>query len=763
MLAAMSDYSPGVAQTYIAPLELDQLNEAQRTAVTHARGPLLVIAGPGSGKTRVITHRIAWLIEQGVAPWRVLAVTFTNRAAREMRSRLESLIGPDAGDRVWLGTFHRICVRMLRSHGQQVGVPANFVIFDSDDQVQVVRNALKELQLDPKQYPPRAVLGRISKAKSEGDALADLAAASGSYFDEVAVRVWERYATTLREAAALDFDDLLLKTLEMFEHTDIRRDYEERFEHVLVDEFQDTSTVQYQLARAWSAGTGNLTVVGDPDQSIYSWRSADIRNLNYFLRDHSDPVEVQLNNNYRSTQQILDVANAVIVRARDRIRRQLVTENDDGPLPRLHEAYSESDEAEYISSCIERGLRDGSARPGEAAVLYRTNAQSRAIEESLVQHGIPYRLVGATRFYDRREVRDLLAYLRLVRNPADAIAFARVVNVPTRGVGAKTLDTLTEWAAMHARSPFQAAAAAAGLDSDALGGYLQPPSVSKRAAASLREFVSLIDETRQQAAREPLSDALRAILIKTSYRDWLARQSDSDMEAESRWENVQELITVTENYSEIAPGAALDAFLEDVALVADVDDLPDGPPDAVTLITLHQAKGLEFPIVFMVGMEEHLLPHQLSMDDPVQLQEERRLCYVGMTRAMRELHLLHAFRRSYQGRSGHNPASRFLADIPEELVQRHERQQARVGDDVRPARNRTVRWDDFDEFADVDVEPIVAPTVGLQPGDEVSHDVFGAGVVLAVRAIGRDAEVTVRFADTGVKRLLASMANLSSA
>ncbi len=744
----------------LASIDLEHLNDAQRAAVTHPHGPLLVIAGPGSGKTRVIAHRIAWLIEQGTPPWRILAVTFTNRAAREMRSRLESLIGTDDSDKVWLGTFHRICVRMLRSQGQEIGVPRNFVIFDSDDQMQVVRGALKELQIDPKQYPPRALLSRISRAKSEGTSEQDFAASTGSYFDEIAGRVWARYTSQLNEAAALDFDDLLLKTLDLFEVDSVRRTYEERFDHVLVDEFQDTSTIQYQLARAWSAGSGNLTVVGDPDQSIYSWRSADIRNLNYFVRDHSDATEVQLNNNYRSTQQILDAANAVIDRAANRIKRRLVTDNHDGPLPRLHEAYSESDEAEYVSGYVERGLRDGSIRSGDAAVLYRTNAQSRAIEESLVQHGIPYRLVGATRFYDRREVRDLLAYLRLVRNPSDAVAFTRIANVPTRGIGARTLESLVDWAANHTRSPFQAAAAAAGIDADALGGYLKPPDVSRRAAASLKEFVTLIEEAHAQASREPLADVLRAILVKTRYREWLVRQSDTETEAESRWENVQELITVTENYAEIAPGAALDAFLEDVALVADVDDLPDGPPDAVTLITLHQAKGLEFPVVFMVGMEEYLLPHQLSMDDPNQLQEERRLCYVGMTRAMRELHLLYAFRRAFQGRSGHNPPSRFLADIPEELLQRHQRQQARVGEDVRPARNRTVRWDDFDS---VDAEPVSAPSVGLKEGDEVSHEIFGDGVVLSLRAIGRDAEVTVRFADTGVKRLLASMANLTRA
>ncbi len=756
MLAAMTN-SPADGAV---PLDLDNLNDAQRAAVTHRDGPLLVIAGPGSGKTRVITHRIVdtWIIEQGTDPWRILAVTFTNRAAREMRSRLELLIGPDVKG-MPLGTFHRICVRMLRKHGHGIGVPRNFVIFDGDDQIQIVREALKELQLSTRDYSPRELLSRISRAKSEAITTEEFLAAAGSYFDEIVGRVWERYRARLGEADALDFDDLLLRTLELFDQEAIRDKDDYQFEHVLVDEFQDTSMIQYQLARAWSA-SGDLTVVGDLDQSIYSWRSADSRNLAYFLRDHPDATEVQLNKNYRSTQQILDAANAVIERAANRIKRHLVTDNSDGPLPYLHEAYSEDDEAEYVATRVEHGLRDGSMRSGDAAVLYRTNAQSRPIEESLIHHGIPYRLVGATRFYDRREVRDLLAYLRLVRNPADSVAFGRVVNVPTRGIGTKTLETVTGWAAEHARSPFQAAAAAVGIDADALGGYLTPPSISRRAAASLQDFVSLIEDARVQAAREPLADVLRALLIKTRYREWLLRQADSEAEAESRWENVQELVTVTENYAQIAPGAALDAFLEDVALVADVDDLPDGPPDAVTLITLHQAKGLEFPVVFMVGMEEDLLPHRLTLDDPNQLEEERRLCYVGMTRAMRELHLLYAFRRAFQGRSGHNPPSRFLADIPEALLQRYQREQARVGEDVRPARNRIVRWDDFDSF---DLEPVTAHGVGLREGDEVSHEVFGEGVVIGLRSIGRDAEVMVRFSDTGVKRLLASAANLHRA
>ena len=744
-------------------LDLSLLNSQQLAAVTHRAGPLLVIAGPGSGKTRVITNRIAWLIEQGTPPWRILAVTFTNRAAKEMLSRLSSLVGHEASSEIWSGTFHRICSRMLRRHGNEIGVAANFQIFDRDDQLQVVRNAIKDLQIDPKQYSPQMLLGSISAAKSKGSNLSGFAASTASYYDEIVSRVWERYAAITTSSTALDFDDLLLRTRELLEVESVRSHYTARFEHVLVDEFQDTSTVQYDLANSWASGHKNLTVVGDPDQSIYSWRSADIRNLRYFMRDYPDATEIQLNTNYRSTQQILDVANTIINRSSDRIQRSLTTKNGDGPLPKLYEAYSESDEADYVAQFVDRGDRDGSLRPGDVAVMYRTNAQSRVFEESLIRHGIPYRLVGATRFYDRREIRDLLAYLRLIRNPADSIAFGRVVNVPTRGVGAKSVASLNEWAAYHAQTPFQAAALAAGLNSDAVDGFMQPPPIRRAGASSLRQFVTLIEHGQRQAASGPLSDVLRTILDQTQFQRWIQKQSESDAEAESRWQNVQELITVTDSYSEIAAGAALDAFLEDVALVADIDDLPEGQPDAVTLITLHQAKGLEFPIVFMVGMEEQLIPHAMSANDPVQLEEERRVCYVGMTRAMRELHLVHAFRRAYQGRVAANPPSRYVRELIDHeftLIDHQAAQRAPVGPDVRPARNRQVQWSDFDDQV---AEPPVLQLSGLNRGDLVSHDVLGIGEVIAIRAEAGDVEVQVRFREHGVKQLLASISNLTRA
>ena len=730
-------------------LDLSQLNPAQREAVTHGGGALLIVAGPGSGKTRVITQRIAWLVrEQGIAPWRILAVTFTNKAAREMRDRLGGLLGDDV-ENLWLGTFHRICVRMLRAHGEHVGVPPGFVIFDDDDQMRLVQRSIKELNLDPRNFGTRQVLSRISRFKAELTSLDDLRADSGGrdYFDEIVMRVWERHADAMREAQALDFDDLLVRTIGLLQVEEVADIYHRRFEHVLIDEFQDTNRAQYQLARAWSLGTGNLTVVGDPDQSIYSWRAADVRILNSFADEHPDAAQVELKQNYRSTQQILDVANSLLSRIEGRSARPIYSEDTTGTRPRMHEAYSENDEADYIARTVTEGVREGRIRHGDAAVLYRTNAQSRAIEEALITRGIPYRLIGATRFYDRREIRDLVAYLRLARNPHDRPAFERVVNTPRRGVGAKTLEGLTAWASMHGQSLMDAAAAA-GRVAD-LG--IEPPRVSKGAAKGLARFAQTVARARATAAGEPLTDALRLILLETDYRDWLTAQAEDD--AEERWENVQELLTVAENYAAMAPGAALDAFLEDVALVSDVDDLPDGPPDAVTLITLHQAKGLEFPIVFMAGVEENLLPHQFSIDDPASLEEERRLCYVGITRAARELHLLYAFRRAYQGRSGHNPPSRFLNDIDPDLL-RTDRAAAPVGADVRPASNRWAAWDDFDD-AQPEPEPIQ-----ISPGDRVRHPAFGEGIVLAVNAASFEIEITVRFTEAGEKTLAASMAEL---
>ena len=745
------------------PPFLRDLNDAQYRAATHPGGPLLILAGPGSGKTRVIAHRIAYLIREGdVPPSRLLAVTFTNKAAREMRDRVTALLGEVAAA-ITLGTFHALCARILRRDGPAVAVPRDFAIYDDADQQSLVRGALADLSVDTKQYAPRAVLSAISSAKNDGLSPEAVKDAVSSYFQEVIARVYERYQAALRSNGAVDFDDLLTKTLELFEtQPAVAANYQRRYLHVLVDEFQDTNTVQYRLARAWAAAPpgerapangANLTVVGDPDQSIYSWRAADIRNILFFARDYPDATTVRLEQNYRSTKAVLRVADAVIAPAAERIHKALWTENDEGPRPVLFEAYTETEEAEFVATEIREQVEKGGWQLGDVAVMYRTNAQSRVVEEVLLQRGLAYRLVGGTRFYERREVKDVLAYLRLVHNHAADVAFDRVINVPARGIGAKSKALLRDWADSHSVSLFAAAATAAGADDG--------PALPKRAAASLRAFHDLISGARELAGRDTVTALLDHLLQHSGYQDYLFRDFE---DAEERWANVLELRTVAAKYDEIdlppdTGGTALAALLEDVALVSDVDTMDDGAPSAVTLITLHAAKGLEFPAVFLIGMEEGVLPHQRSFDDPAAMEEERRLCYVGITRAQRALYLVYAFRRALAGSAGHNPPSRYLSDIADDAVDRRGRALATGANDVRPARNRWLTWDQFDGIdADaVDASPLA---LSLSQGDTVRHDGFGIGTVIACKPAGADHEVTVNFEDAGVKKLLLSLAPL---
>ena len=733
---------------------LRDLSAAQARAVTHGEGPLLILAGPGSGKTRVIAHRIAYLTAAGgVAPWQLMAVTFTNKAAREMQGRVDNLLGREA-EGITLGTFHAICVRILRSDGRAIDIPRGFTIFDAADQLALVKQAVADLGLDPKQTSPRALLHNVSRAKSENTSVEQYQERVGGYFEEITARVYERYQAMLTASNALDFDDLLLRTLHLFDAAPaVRERYQSRFRHVLVDEFQDTNLVQYQLARLWAGGSGNLTVVGDPDQSIYSWRAADIRNILFFQRDYPDATVVRLEQNYRSTQSILRAADAVIQKATERLHKSLWTENEAGPLPVAYEAYTEAEEAEFVVQEITRHVAVGEWKPGDAAVMYRTNAQSRVVEETFLRAGLPYRLVGATRFYERREIKDLLAYLRLVHNPADVVSFERVINVPGRGAGKRTLAVLLEWAGERGAPPLDAVAALGAADG---------PRVPARAVEPLRAFAALIDEARDLAGRATVNEVLASLLRETGYQEYLFREFD---DAEERWENVQEFGTVAANYDQLEPGLALATFLENVALVSDVDALADGPPDATTLITLHAAKGLEFPVVFLIGLEEGVLPHQRSFDDPDSLEEERRLCYVGITRAQRCLYLVYAFRRAFAGMAGHNPASRFLADIPDDALERRGRaptgaptgsptSAAGRSDRPPPPAGRPLRWNDYDG---VDVEQ---PVLNLAVGDRVRHRGFGTGVIVACSDSHGDHEVTVDFDDAGVRKLLVSLAPL---
>ena len=766
---------------------LTGLNPAQRQAVEISEGPLLILAGPGSGKTRVIAHRIAYLIaHERVHPRRILAVTFTNKAAREMRDRIFGLVGPDIGRDITLGTFHAVCARILRVDGERIGLSQAFAIYDEADQLAVVRPVMQDLGLDPRRTSARAVLSTISRAKSELSTAEAFALLVRDYFQEVVSRVYERYQRVLEENNAVDFDDLLIKTVELFrEHPDVLDKYAQRYLHIHIDEFQDTNIAQYVLARQLASGHGNICVVGDPDQSIYTWRAADLRNILNFERDFPNARVVYLEQNYRSTQTILSSAHNVISVNRQRKEKNLWTENEQGSRVVVREAYDEEEEAAFVAEEVEALTKNGSHSPRAFAVMYRTNAQSRPFEEAFVRRGIPYRLVGGTRFYERREIKDLLAYLRLVHNPFDAVCLLRVINVPPRGIGQRSVQELGRWSKELAIPPYAALQLLAEQESpsahaepveSAHGEPVEPahaepvepsfdklrmkdtPRVSdiqsphpfqKRIAAALLRFLDLLNELINTAPSQALSELLDAIIARADYRRYLLEDFP---DGEERWENVQELRAVASQYDELAPAEALARFLEDAALITDIDEY-DEKADAVTLTTLHAAKGLEFPVVFIVGMEEGLLPHMRSYDDPAQMEEERRLCYVGMTRAQERLYLMRAFRRAF---GGHNPPSRFLADIPPELVTTRERIPTGM-----PTRERFIAA----ATAPAHPEPVEgpsAPSKAFHPGDHVRHAKFGEGIVVSCQEEkGGDQLVTVAFkGEAGIKRLLLSFAPL---
>jgi len=720
----------------------DVLNEAQRRAVELPGGGLMILAGPGSGKTRVIAHRIAYLVETlDVAPWRILAVTFTNKAAKEMRERVESLLGDRARD-LTMGTFHSICARILRRDGQEIGLPNDFAIYDTDDQMALVRTIESQLQIDPKRFAPRAVLSAISSAKNERRDVGEYQQGVGSYFEEIVSRVYEQYQQALTRNGAVDFDDLLGKTLELFESSDtVRQKYADRYLHTLVDEFQDTNLVQYQLARLLASVHGNITAVGDPDQSIYSWRAADIRNLQHFERDFEGAEVVLLEQNYRSTGHILSAAHAIIDRAEGRPEKHLWTENPDGDLIVEYEAPYSDDEGQFIAGEVKRLMRTADYPYGAFAIMYRTNAQSRTIEEAFIQQGVRYRIVGGTRFYDRREVRDLIAYLRLIHNEYDSVAFQRIVNVPTRGIGAKSSSDLLAAAVELGLSPLAAGTRAGRGDSDL-------PKLRSNIQMALSMFVAQIDDLAQARQTLTIAELLDRILAATNYRAYLEKSDPEHHEV--RWENVQELRNVAAQYEEVETDATLAEFLEEVALVSDVDDPSADQPDAVTLITLHAAKGLEFPVVFMPGMEEGILPHMRAIDEPSQLQEERRVCYVGMTRAQERLYLTHARRRMSYGNLRANPPSRFLGDLPDEDVQ------TPVGSNRAAPRTGGLRA----AAAAAAAEQPEATSPSFAPGDRVHHASFGNGVVIACELVPGDQQVTVAFEGKGVKKLMLSFAPL---
>jgi len=718
------------------------LNPAQREAVELINGPVLILAGPGSGKTRVITHRIAYLIKVcGVSPHRIMAVTFTNKAAREMEERLRKLVRSSV-DELTIGTFHAICARILRRDGKAAGVNPGFVIYDDVDQMTLVKRSLQALELDPKQYNPRAIQSAISAAKSRLWTPEEYLKHRHSYFEEIVQRVYERYQQFLSESNALDFDDLLLKVVHLFRQNEpVLGRYQSRYLHIQVDEFQDTNLVQYELMKQLAGKYRNLCVVGDPDQSIYSWRFADLRNILNFEKDFPEAKIILLEQNYRSTKMILETASYVISANQQRKPKGLWTENDTGVLPEIVETYTEQEEAQFVVHEIEELVGRGEFSHSDCAVMYRTNAQSRVLEEAFLRYGVPYRLVAGTRFYERREVKDIIAYLRLILNPNDSVSLLRIINVPPRGIGQRTVAELSGWARACGIAEYRAMQRLAEkAENDAAE---QRPQFNPRTERALIGFVSMMEDFIARSREMNLVELFDHIVERSGYREYVQEMADG----EERWENILELRTVAREYRDMPSLEGLSAFLEGVTLVSDVDSL-DERADAATLITLHQAKGLEFPVVFIIGMEDGILPHIRSFDDPDQMEEERRLCYVGITRAEKKVYLVRAFRRSFMGSSNINPPSRFLQDIPPHLISGGERWRGEDSD----LATAMYSWNRM-AMPGADLPQLSA-------GDHVRHPQFGEGVVVSGSPVRDDVEVVVAFDGVGVKKLLLSFARL---
>jgi DNA helicase-2/ATP-dependent DNA helicase PcrA len=727
------------------------LNPAQRRAVLHGDGPMLVVAGAGSGKTRVLTRRIAHLVAaRGVSPFRLLAITFTNKAADEMRHRVGALVGPVA-ERMWVSTFHSACVRILRRHADKLGYRSSFTIYDQADAVRLTGYVLRDLDLDPKRFPPRAVHAAISNAKNEMLDFETYSARAEKVFEHRTAEVYRDYQQRLLAASAMDFDDLLLVTVNLFQsHPEVLSEYQSRFSHILVDEYQDINRTQNELILLLGKEHGNVFVVGDTDQSIYGFRGADIRNILEFEEAFPDATVVLLEQNYRSTQTILDAANAVISNNVMRKPKVLRTEHLGGERISYYQAEDERDEAFWVGEEMARLHSTGRCRWGDVAVFYRTNAQSRAIEEELVRRAVPYVVIGGPRFYDRREVKDVLAYLKVLVNPDDEVSFRRIVNVPRRGVGDTSVRRIEAWAASHGTT-FGAALAEA-----------ERAGVTGKAASGVRSLLQLLERLRSGAEGE-LSGAdpavvLEAVLELTGYRAEL--EAEHSLEAAGRLENVAELVGVASEHEDLA------SFLEGVALVNDADDLDDDD-SRVALMTLHTAKGLEFPAVFMVGMEEGVFPHLRAMGEPDELEEERRLCYVGMTRAREYLYLSHATCRGLWGSVQWNPPSRFLKEVPEMLL-RTAGNGATSNGANGASRSGTRGRDALVEGArragrTSPARTTGAERLGLKIGDDVVHGKWGEGVVLELRGSGDKAEATIRFPGIGEKQLLLAWAPLKRA
>ncbi|USQ78801.1 DNA helicase PcrA [Ornithinimicrobium faecis] len=764
--AAAPQQSPGVDPETL----LEGLNGPQREAVVHAGAPLLIVAGAGSGKTRVLTHRIAYLLgHRGVTPGQVLAITFTNKAAAEMRERVETLIGPRARA-MWVSTFHSACVRILRREAATVGLKSTFSIYDAADSQRLMAMVVRDLDLDPKRYPPRVLCHKVSGAKNELIDEETFAAQVGNNpYEAVVAQAYTDYQRRLRRANALDFDDIISMTVNILQaFPAVREHYRRRFRHVLVDEYQDTNHAQYTLVREL-VGTqdeevppAELCVVGDADQSIYAFRGATIRNIVEFEKDYPQARTILLEQNYRSSQRILRAANSVISRNPGRRDKSLWSELGDGEMITGYVADDEHDEASFVAQTIDKLGDEHDVAPKDVAVFYRTNAQSRALEEVFVRTGLPYKVVGGTRFYERREVKDALAYLRVVANPADDVNLRRILNVPKRGIGDRAQAAVAALSTRE-RIPFVAA----------LGRVEDAPGIATRSIAAVQAFTAMLEAVGRVAEDEDsgVGDLLEAILDQSGYTKEL--RASHDPQDETRIENLAELVAVAREFDENYPEGTLVDFLEQVSLVADADEIPQGgdgtDAGVVTLMTLHTAKGLEFPVVFLTGLEDGTFPHQRSMDDPTELEEERRLAYVGITRARQRLYLSRAGTRASFGAPQFHPASRFLDEIPPDVVdwERSDRDRMRAGG--RPSASVQQGWGGGSRGGSQGVvrlnprgsrgrSPIVP--VSVSAGDRVSHDSFGLGTVIRVEGSGDNTMAHVDFGDSGVKRLLLRYAPL---
>ena len=756
--------SPNENRTQIADDLLNGLNDAQQEAILHGNGPLLVFAGAGSGKTRTVTHRIAYLIQvTGVRPWNILAVTFTNKAAGELRERLEHLLGDGISRDMWVGTFHAMCARMLREKGASIGLSRDFLVYDSDDQISVVKECLRELSLDEKKIQPRVILSMISRAKEQMVSPEGFSKVFHGQLESIAGSVYRKYEERLTRNRALDFDDLILKAVRMLqEREDVRSHYQSRFQHVLVDEYQDVNRSQYLLTRLLASNDGsendvtaNLCVVGDDDQGIYRWRGADVRIIYpEFAQDHPGCRLVRLEQNYRSTKNILEAANAVVRRNAERQPKQLWTDNIEGSAITWYEAGDEVEEAYWVAQMIQRQIGTGRS-PSDIAILYRTNAQSRAMEELLLQFQIPYQMIGGMKFYERAEVRDLLGYLRLIVNPFDSVSLKRVVNTPTRGIGNTTI------AALEAHSIDQAISLWDAAKDLCVSATLRPA-----ARTALHGFITMIEQFQSKLATMHVSALVEMVLEQSTLRKYYEDQKS--IEAESKLENLREFLTAVQRFEARSEDVSLRAFLEETALIADVDTV-NSTGRLVTLMTLHSAKGLEFPAVYMIGMEDGIFPHARSLGDSnlaEALAEERRLAYVGITRAREFLAMTCAARRSIFGMTQMNPVSRFVKDIPQHLLITPSgrlpsfvpRQRQTQQGFVPAAKSAAPSWSDAREATEA-VTKLVDDTPLYRAGEKVIHGVFGTGVVVVCTG-GPDGVVQVAFPNLGVKKLALSHAKL---